>query len=1018
MKRFFLVVLILILILAGALAVGWMYLPRIGMSLLGKAIGGSVEVGKSEFSLSQGLFTIDLTDIKATGSVKGTIKRCRAQLRIGTRLYVNHLAISDFDVTVEKGKGEPPPFYPVPVELAQIERGTLVYEGRKFIIREIRVRHFNTGGPFEFSIDAGAEGLGDLKTKGEGLFRDKRSDIRGEYSIAGLEMGKILKGYKATLGSEGTFSYKKETLTVEGRVEGSPFWMLEDFQKKPITFEHKACRIRVVRAGDKIEIGLDKLEARGAPLSINISVEKGITNRIEVVSGFVDVPFIKEYIDAETLGERIPQIIEVVSDGEASIKRLAWDRRKPFSAEIDLRGVEAGYRDFDVDRIEGTLVFEGDKLLLSGMKGYWKESLLHDVNGVIPFSAQKDVRIKGNFSAAINDLMPFAELKGVAVQSGRTEGALEVIAGKEKEVSVVGKGSLRETQFTWKGVELKAWGDYTIRDREIDFNPFFVSNGSTDLMLKGKVGKDAFEANMRGLVDAGLVKSLTRFPHRLEGAVQIEGRVEKRGEEFLVRCTASMDNTSFDIPGFIKKARGFESRTDFDLSVRGKTVNIKKISYNLGAAVVSGSGKIGAGRGEDLHLVMTIPGLEKVQQFFFFDNTKAGGDINVDLFVHDLRLPLKRLPSINGFITVRNGAFAFPSLANPIKNVDMTCNFRGTTFNVDIVGLRSGMSRLRQGKLVVTDTLPLSFSLVLQLEQFNPTDFKSKAKKRFRIPVIPADNILADAEGALSVKIDKLRINEAEATDVGITGRLQQRRLEINEIKARAFGGSVNGQAMADLSGDVPVLQAAGRADAAEGEEFFKMFTTAKPVSGKGVLFGNVRASGHEGNGILRSMEGNISLYSRNGVIHRWTLLSRIFGLLNLYDLFRGKIDLAAQGLTYNRLGAEFEGKDGVFSTKDFIIDSASMLITGSGSIRPAERSMEGRVTVSPLVTLDKAINVIPVVRSLIKEEEKGFLFVVYDVKGPVGDPDVKVSYVATLGSRALDILRNILRFPTGVFER
>ena len=281
MKRFLLVVLILLVLLGACALAAWMCLPRLGTYLLGKTIGGSVEVGSSQFTFGKGVVALEVSDVKARGSVSGTIKKCLIQVRIGRDLYVKNFTMADFDIVVQKGSGGPA-LYPVPVESARIERGTLVYEGRKFEIREITVKHFNTGGPFEFSFDGGAEGLGNLKTRGEGLFRDKRSDIKGEYSIVGLEMGTILRGYKAVLRSQGSLTYKDETLTVQGKVEASPFWMQEPFLKKPIAYDHQAAQIRVVYAGDTIVINLGEIEVRGASLSINIHEEKKVVDRIEV----------------------------------------------------------------------------------------------------------------------------------------------------------------------------------------------------------------------------------------------------------------------------------------------------------------------------------------------------------------------------------------------------------------------------------------------------------------------------------------------------------------------------------------------------------------------------------------------------------------------------------------------------------------------------------------------------------------------------------------------------------------
>ena len=100
-------------------------------------------------------------------------------------------------------------FYPVPVELAEIRKGTIEYEGRKYVLREMRVTNFNTGGKMEFSIDGGIEGLGNLKTRGEGIFGEKRSDLQGEYNLSGVNMARVFKDYGGLADSTGSFSYRE-----------------------------------------------------------------------------------------------------------------------------------------------------------------------------------------------------------------------------------------------------------------------------------------------------------------------------------------------------------------------------------------------------------------------------------------------------------------------------------------------------------------------------------------------------------------------------------------------------------------------------------------------------------------------------------------------------------------------------------------------------------------------------------------------------------------------------------------
>jgi len=202
------------------------------------------------------------------------------------------------------------------------------------------------------------------------------------------------------------------------------------------------------------------------------------------------------------------------------------------------------------------------------------------------------------------------------------------------------------------------------------------------------------------------------------------------------------------------------------------------------------------------------------------------------------------------------------------------------------------------------------------------------------------------------------------------------------------------------------------------GGVFLKaMGAETSAINGEGAIVANLSAQGESSADLVSTLHGQLSVYTQNGVIRKWNLLSKLFGLLNFYDLFKGKVPLTESGLSYTKMGAMFQVADGVFTTNNFVLDSPSMLITGTGDINASGREIRGTVTVSPLVTIDRTIDKIPIIRNILKERGKGFLYGSYNVKGPIDDPDIALNFVNTIGGRTVDILRNILVLPVGIFE-
>jgi uncharacterized protein YhdP len=161
-----------------------------------------------------------------------------------------------------------------------------------------------------------------------------------------------------------------------------------------------------------------------------------------------------------------------------------------------------------------------------------------------------------------------------------------------------------------------------------------------------------------------------------------------------------------------------------------------------------------------------------------------------------------------------------------------------------------------------------------------------------------------------------------------------------------------------------------------------------------------------------------VSIYSRNGTIRKWNLLGKVLSALNVYDLFRGKVRFTEVGLQYTKMGASFKVEDGLFTTDNFVLDSPSMLITGKGSVNAKNQKVDGTITVSPLVAIDKTINKIPVLRSIVRNKDRGFLYASYNVKGNIEDPSISLNYVNTVGGRTLDTFKNVLTLPVELFER
>ncbi len=115
-----------------------------------------------------------------------------------------------------------------------------------------------------------------------------------------------------------------------------------------------------------------------------------------------------------------------------------------------------------------------------------------------------------------------------------------------------------------------------------------------------------------------------------------------------------------------------------------------------------------------------------------------------------------------------------------------------------------------------------------------------------------------------------------------------------------------------------------------------------------GAVTANLSSSGRDGDELIRNMGGEVTVSSHNGIIRKWNLLSKILGVLNVYDFFRGKVNLLQKGLPYTKAGLTLKGENGLFKTEDFLIDSSAMVIAGEGTINLPGETVDGKLIVSP----------------------------------------------------------------------
>ncbi len=178
------------------------------------------------------------------------------------------------------------------------------------------------------------------------------------------------------------------------------------------------------------------------------------------------------------------------------------------------------------------------------------------------------------------------------------------------------------------------------------------------------------------------------------------------------------------------------------------------------------------------------------------------------------------------------------------------------------------------------------------------------------------------------------------------------------------------------------------------------------------VLEGTVTASGAV-TGTADSINGQINFSSRNGVIQRFALVSKLFTLLNATRLFNlGGSGLLEKRTFYDSIYIKGTIKNNVFYFTEGSVTSPSLQVALEGMYNIMSNSLNLVIGVYPLDTADRIIRTIPILGHILTGSERGFFAVYFRARGPLDDVNVWTVPVKNLSEKVVGITRRVFLLP------
>jgi hypothetical protein len=192
------------------------------------------------------------------------------------------------------------------------------------------------------------------------------------------------------------------------------------------------------------------------------------------------------------------------------------------------------------------------------------------------------------------------------------------------------------------------------------------------------------------------------------------------------------------------------------------------------------------------------------------------------------------------------------------------------------------------------------------------------------------------------------------------------------------------------------------------------LFGDRAKFSGKYSLQGEISSQGapHE---FIDALQGNFKLDVQGGRVYRSPVLLKIFSLLSVTDVFKGKLpQFSNKGFSYKVLKGQADVKGGKIIVNEVVFESDTINLAGYGEIDITNDKLNLVVLVTMLDSVKKLLEIIPFIKNIAG---KDLLTYPVKVNGTITDPKVSFLSPTELGKKAIGILGRTLKLPLDIIK-
>jgi AsmA-like C-terminal region len=382
-----------------------------------------------------------------------------------------------------------------------------------------------------------------------------------------------------------------------------------------------------------------------------------------------------------------------------------------------------------------------------------------------------------------------------------------------------------------------------------------------------------------------------------------------------------------------------------------------------------------------------------------------------------------KLWSTSGSATIHGGVVPLPGLNQELT--DLSGRFRVTPRGVMLDGIsfttRDGDVRLTG---IVEDWRNHPRARVMvESSHLNLSSFLARKTSTPNAGGNHVQDWIQSKEAAITFLVKQLHYERLVLQTVSGEIKINNQRIKLNELRGRTPKGMLSGRLEARFAGNEQMdLAADVNADGIPAQQVLPATQEIEHLQGDlsidGVLLARVGPNSSLKNTLTTGRDG-IRVKIKNGSLHQDPVLTRALKFLNLPAVLFGEVDFDQGGIPFDVLSARVTAQDGVFFSEDIILDSPVIKVAGAGSADVNDNGLDLAVAVSPVASYSDLFAKVPLLGPLLVGDHSGLTTAVFQVKGPLQNPDVAYLPLRSIAQGltgyprlALDVLSHAIKLP------